>query len=87
MAPKMAISSTATIDPAGQQQTSAGTDDVTESRQKSTDQTFSGSDPHHADNNSDKKPLWRLILVTVALLTGVFFVALDVNILGWFFPC
>lgn len=29
-----------------------------------------------------KKPLWRLVLVTVALLTGVFLVALDVNILG-----
>lgn len=38
--------------------------------------------PLPADTIPAKKPLWRLTLVTVALLTGVFLVALDVNILG-----
>lgn len=78
----MTSSTTITIGPAERHQTISGTDDSTESRQKSPDQTISPNISLHADDRSDKKPLWRLVLVTVALLTGVFLVALDVNILG-----
>lgn len=78
----MTSSTTITIGPAERHQTISGTDDLTESRQNSPHRTTSPNNSLHADNSSDKKPLWRLVLVTVALLTGVFLVALDVNILG-----
>lgn len=78
----MTNSTTITIGPAEQQQTTSGADGLAESREKSPDQTFSTPNSHRADSSSDKKPLWRLILTTVALLTGVFLVALDINILG-----
>lgn len=78
----MTGSTTITSGPAERHQTISGTEDSTESRQNSPDRTNSPNNSPHADNRSDKKPLWRLVLVTVALLTGVFLVALDVNILG-----
>lgn len=78
----MTNSTTITIGPAEQQQTSSGADGLDESGEKSPIQALSVSNPQQADNSSDRKPLWRLILTTVALLTGVFLVALDGNILG-----
>lgn len=81
-APKMTNSTTLAIGPAQQQQTSSGADGLVGCSEKSPDQTFSTPNHHRADSSPDKKPLWRLILTTVALLTGVFLVALDINILG-----
>lgn len=78
----MTSSSTITIGPAERHQTISGSDNLTEPRENPPEQTTSPNISLHADSGSDKKPLWRLVLVTVALLTGVFLVALDVNILG-----
>lgn len=80
--PKMTNSTTITTSPAEQQQSSSGAEVLAESKEKSPDRKLSATDPQHTDNRSEKRPLWRLILTTVALLTGVFLVALDVNILG-----
>lgn len=81
----MTNSAITTIGPAEQQQTSSGADGIAKTREKSPDQTLSAPNPRQAGSGSDKRPLWRLILTTVALLTGVFLVALDVNILGPYF--
>lgn len=78
----MTNSTTITIGPEEQQQTIPGTDELAQSGHKSPELTTSPNNSLHGANKSDKKPLWRLILTTVALLTGVFLVALDVNILG-----
>lgn len=83
----MTNSTTITIGPEERNQTISGTDGLTDSGQKFPEQTTSSNNSLHADNRSNKKPLWRLILTTVALLTGVFLVALDVNILGSSFLC
>lgn len=67
-----------------QRQVTFGTNDSTGHREKLADQETSAGLSHYTDDTSltEKKPLWRFVLMTVALLTGVFFVALDVNILG-----
>lgn len=80
----MTNSTTITIGPEERHQTVSGNDDLTKSREKSPVQTTIPNNSLNADHRPDKKPLWRLILTTVALLTGVFLVALDVNILGSF---
>lgn len=80
----MANGTTITIVPSEQRQMTFETDDSTGYREKSADEATSTDLSHHADiiSITEKKPLWRFALMTAALLTAVFFVALDVNILG-----
>lgn len=78
----MTDSTTITIGPTERPQMSSGTDGLSESREKTSDQAARVDQFHSADTVPDKTPLWRRVLITVALLSGVFLVALDVNILG-----
>lgn len=73
----MASTTTMTVEPAERQRVTSATCESPDDKQPA-----SASHSRPADTIPDKKPLWRLVLVTVALLTGVFLVALDVNILG-----
>lgn len=78
----MEDSTTITIDPAERQQTSSGTDDLSKNREKLSDQANRNNHAQPVDLVPEKKPLWRRVLITVALLSSVFLVALDVNILA-----
>ncbi|KAL1859472.1 hypothetical protein Daus18300_009617 [Diaporthe australafricana] len=80
---KMINTATDVIAPAESQQVVPGTDDLTGSTEKGPDHKYASNVELSpiVDNNSSEKPLWRTLLIIVALLTSVFFVALDVNIL------
>jgi len=80
----MTDSTTITISPPERQLTSSRADELTENRENPAHQAASAESSQPAGAVPDKKPLWRRVLITVALLTGVFLVALDVNILGTF---
>jgi hypothetical protein len=80
----MTDSTTITISPPERQLTSSRADELTENRENPAYQAASAESSQPAGTVPDKKPLWRRVLITVALLTGVFLVALDVNILGTF---
>lgn len=72
-----------TSESAGQ---SSVADNLTANREKVLVQDISAEHAQSMDIVPDKKPLWRRVLITIALLTGVFLVALDVNILGMSIP-
>lgn len=82
----MTDSTTITIGPSKGPQMGSGTDGLSETRGKTSDQAARVDHSQSTDTVPDKNPLWRRILITVALLSGVFLVALDVNILGLSVP-
>lgn len=77
----MATSTMITIDSAEQNSESVA-HDLTATREKVSDQATNAERAQSMGTAPDKRPLWRRVLITIALLTGVFLVALDVNILG-----
>lgn len=83
---KMLDGVTITTGPTERPKMSSGTDGLPETRKQPPDQAASVEPPHSADTVPDRTPVWRRILITVALLSGVFLVALDVNILGLSIP-